>query len=186
MLVPGESTGEERSFSVVRDWQCLADADGEAIVQLWLREGALGDEPRARERLGQVVAHARDADGAVVGVCTVYADTLAQTGQPMYHYRSFVAEAWRSSLVVRALIIEAVRCLEDYAVANDYPCVGIVVELENPRFRHALADVPVWRGPGVRLVYVGRSARGLDVRLQYFRGASLRRRAVPADPVISR
>ncbi len=175
---------QDRSFTIVRDWQCLAQDDADAIVELWLREGALTDRARARDRLPQVVSHARDATGAIVGVCTAYADILPQTGQPMYHYRSFVAAAWRSSLVVRSLILDAVRCLEAYAAENDYPCVGIVVELENPRFRDALADAPVWRASGIRLVYVGRSARGLDLRLQYFRGASLRRvRSTPETTI---
>lgn len=185
MLVSGESTTHDRSFTIVRDWQSLAEADADAIVELWLREGALTEESRARERLAQVVSHARDADGAIVGVCTAYADVLPQTGQSMYHYRSFVAAAWRSSLVVRSLILDAVRCLEAYAADNGYPCIGIVVELENPRFRDVLADAPVWRASGVRLIYVGKSARGLDLRLQYFRGASLRRPRPASEATIA-
>ena len=48
-----------------------------------MKEKAIGDEAQARQRLKEVVLHARDADGEMAGVCTAAAVTLPRLGQPM-------------------------------------------------------------------------------------------------------
>ncbi|MFI4969392.1 MAG: hypothetical protein ACHP7D_04245, partial [Lysobacterales bacterium] len=55
--------------------------------------------------------------------------------------------------------------------ANGYPCIGILLELENTRFRDK-GRMAAWWSP--RFVYIGRSTRGLDLRVHYFRGARLK------------
>lgn len=153
----------------------MPEADAEAIKAFWLREGALTDVAQVTDRLSQVILHVRDKDGSIAAVCTAYPAILPQTGQPMYHYRCFVGSAWRSSHLMRWMTREAIRRLEDYARLHDYPCVGIAMELENPRFRDALATAPIWHARGVQLVFIGKTVRGLDLRILYFRGAHLKR-----------
>jgi len=48
----------------------------------------------------------------------------------------------------------------------------VVLELENTRFGETLRT-PVW--PSTGFVYAGKSGRGLDLRLRYFRGAKLKK-----------
>lgn len=163
-------------FTYVRDWQAMTPESAHAIREFWRGENALGAHPgEAERRLSEVVVHALGDDGRVVAVCSAYPATLAATGQPMYHYRCFIGRQWRTSLLMRTMIRQATICLEEYARTHDYPCVGIVVELENPRFRDTLIHVPVWHSPGLRFVYIGKSPRGLDMRIHYFRGARLKR-----------
>ncbi|MEP7043108.1 MAG: hypothetical protein ABI843_08590 [Dokdonella sp.] len=169
MSDPDSST--EAAFRYVNDWQSMQPADSEAIRAFWLREGAINDEAQIGERVKQVVMHACSADGSVAGVCTAVVATPVQLGQPMYYWRTFVGANWRSTSLVMSLLKRSCTLLEEYARAHDYPCIGVVLELENTRFREK-GRMAQWWNP--RFVYIGRSARGLDMRVHYFKGAKLK------------
>ena len=165
------SASKRPEFDLIVGWPSLPDGDAAAIAAFWRREGAISDEAQIQQRLRQVVMHARDADGDVAGVCTAVPNTSPRLGQPMYYWRTFVGARWRSSLLVIALLKRSCSVLEDYARANDFPCIGVLLELENARFRERGRSA-VWTNP--RFVYIGRSERGLDLRVLYFRGARLK------------
>lgn len=174
--VDDSSSAASGRFHIVPCWQALEPQDAAELLEFWLREGALPDEERARQRLPQVVAYARAVDGGIVGVCTAYVESSKWLGQSVYYYRSFVGAQWRRSRVVMGLMKVGMTTLREYAAAHDFPAVGLMVELESPRFRHALADRPVWRlGQGLDLTYVGKGPRGFDLRVYYFPRARLRR-----------
>ncbi|HEV7491553.1 MAG TPA: hypothetical protein VGO25_12150 [Rhodanobacteraceae bacterium] len=156
-------------FQFVADWQSLDPAEGEAITEFWRREGALNDEAQMKARLPQVVMHAKEGD-SVVAVCTAIPMTPPQFGQPVYYFRSFVGKNWRTTTVFKQLYKRAQVVLEEYARANDFPCIGIMIELEGARFKEKLR-VPIWPQG---LVYVGKSGRGLESRVSYFKGAKLK------------
>jgi hypothetical protein len=72
---------------------------------------------------------------------------------------------------VRPLLRHIRKVLEHYAREHDYPCIGILLELENEGF----ADTLRWaHWPGVDFSYIGVSPRGPDLRICYFRGARLK------------
>jgi hypothetical protein len=163
--------GNAPEFHCVNDWPAVQAAEAEAIRTFWRRERAIDDEPQMTERLKQVVMHACTADGEVAGVCTAVPITPPVLAQPMYYWRTFVGARWRSTPLVMMLLKRSCVLLEEHARANDYPCIGILLELENTRFRDK-GRMAVWWNP--RFVYIGRSPRGLDVRVHYFRGAKLK------------
>lgn len=162
---------DEHTYTIITDWQHLDQATGEAIRAFWLREHANVVGAEAVHRLHEVVAHTVDAHGELAAVATVATKVLPRLGQPMYYYRCFVGAAWRSSKLVRPLLRRTQKVLEDYAREHDYPCIGILLELENAGF----ADTLRWaRWPGVDFSYIGISPRGLELRVWYFRGARLK------------
>jgi hypothetical protein len=162
---------ERQDYRLVTDWQQLDPATGEAIRTFWLRERANVQGDEATRRLAEVVAHIEDANGEVAAVATVATKTLPRLGQPMYYYRCFVGKAWRSRKMVRPLLRHTQKVLESYARENGYPCIGILLELENAGF----ADTLRWaRWPGIDFSYIGVSPRGLELRVWYFRGARLK------------
>jgi hypothetical protein len=162
---------ENANFRYVAHWQTDLPDEGEAVLAFWKRENALGDESTARNRLKEVVLHARNEADEIAGVCTVVPVTLPRLGQPMYYYRCFIGRDWRKSMLVLHLLNRSFEVLEGYARNNNYPCIGVVLELENERFGATLRE-PVWTNTG--FVYIGKSARGLDLRLRYFKGAKLK------------
>lgn len=157
-------------FQFVRDWQSLDPAEAQAISEFWRREGAINDEAQMKARLPQVVMHARDGD-QVAAVCTAVAMTPPQFGQPVYYYRSFVGKAWRTTTLIERLLRRAVQCLEEYAAAHDFPCIGILLELEGARFKDK-GRMPIW--PHTGFIYVGKSGRGLESRVYFFKDAKLK------------
>lgn len=162
---------DKHTYTTITDWQHLDPAVGEAIRQFWLREQANVAGAEAIHRLTEVVAHIVDENNNMVAVATVAVKVLPRLGQPMYYYRCFVGKAWRSSKLVRPLLRHTQHVLEKYARAHDFPCIGILLELENEGF----ADTLRWATwPGVGFNYIGISPRGLDLRVWYFRGAVLK------------
>ncbi|MEO8802462.1 MAG: hypothetical protein ABI304_02335 [Rudaea sp.] len=159
------------SFRFVSHWQMQSRENDDAVLQFWEREDAFTKDINANERLKELVLDARDHDGRVAGVCTVVPMTLPRMGQPLYYYRCFIGAKWRDSRLVYRLLVRAFDVLEAYARTHDYPCIGVLLELENERFDQTLR-APVW--PGIGFVYVGPSGRGLDMRVRYFRGAKLK------------
>jgi hypothetical protein len=159
-------------FQFIPHWKLDHTADDEAILAFWKSEGAVPDGDKAKERLQQIVAHARDATGSVAGVCTVVPIQHPRLGQPLYYYRCFIGKTWRKSRLVFTLLIRAFETLEAYAREHNYPCIGVILELENSRFGNTLRAA-VW--PSTGFIYIGKSQRNLDLRLRYFRGARLKK-----------
>jgi len=162
---------ENSNFRFVAHWQTDLPDEAEAVLAFWKSQNALGDESKARDRLREVVLHARNDADEVAGVCTVVPVTLPRLGQPMYYYRCFIGKNWRQTRLVLHLLNRAFAVLEGYARNHDYPCIGVVLELENERFGETLRE-PVWTNTG--FIYIGKSGRGLDLRLRYFKGAKLK------------
>ncbi|MDE1961994.1 MAG: hypothetical protein KGH80_10370, partial [Xanthomonadaceae bacterium] len=159
------------SFTFVEHWQKSNADDADAVLAFWRRENAIGDEASAKKRLDEIVVHACDANGAVAGVCTAVPITLPRLGQPTYYYRCFIGAQWRKSRLVLGMLKKAGEVLESYACEHGFPCIGIVLELENSRFGQTMQNA-VW--PSTGFVYIGKSQRGLDLRVKYFRGAKLK------------
>lgn len=161
----------EHSYRTITDWQQLDSAVGEAIREFWVREQANVAGDAATRRLAEVVAHVLDEDGELVAVATATPKILPRLGQPLYYYRCFVGKAWRASKLVRPLLRHTQKVLGRYARDHDYPCIGVLLELENEGF----ADTLRWaHWSGVGFSYIGVSPRGLDLRVWYFRGARLK------------
>ncbi len=168
---PADDAAERSGFEIVTGWPALAPHDAEAVRAFWRREGALGNDMDIDRRLAQVVLFARTPDGEVAGVSTAIAMLPPRFGQPMYYYRAFVGKSWRTTALVRELMNRSNDLLEAYARERGFPCIGVLLELENAGFYRALRK-PVWWNP--RFYYVGKSERGLEVRAYYFEGARLK------------
>jgi hypothetical protein len=160
-----------RGFDFVVDWPSPNPASADAIREFWVREGAFNDQAQMTARLPQVVMHACTKDGQVAGVCTAVTMTPPHLAQPVYYWRTFVGKDWRSTPLVMMLLKRSCVLLEEHAIAHNFPCIGILLELENNRFKEK-GRTAVWWNP--RFVYIGRSQRGLDMRMFYFKGARLK------------
>ena len=165
------NTAPSARFAFVVDWPAPSAESGDAIRAFWKREGAFNDEAQMNARLPQVVMHALTPEGEVAGVCTAVVMTPPHLAQPVYYWRTFVGKAWRSTSLVMTLLKRSCVLLEQHAIEHDYPCIGILLELENNRFKEK-GRTAVWWNP--RFVYIGRSQRGLDLRMFYFKGARLK------------
>ena len=172
-----EPGAEQGRFRIVQNWQAMNEQDAADLSEFWQRHGALSGEELIRKRLSQVVVHARTPEGEIAGVSTVDFAVVPQLDQPMYLYRSFIAPPWRKTLLVRRLFTASASCLEEYARVHDYPAIGLIAVLENSRFGEiAGRDRPVWGSGAMRQwTYIGKNAKGREMRVSYFKGARLKR-----------
>lgn len=159
------------SFTYHTCWPEISADDAAAVTAFWQDEGAIAEPQQATERVRQVVMYASDAEGNIAGVCTALPVTPPQLGQPMYYWRTFIGRAHRRSMLMKWLAKRSCELLGEHARANDWPCIGVLVELENARFGER-GRRPVWWDPV--FVYIGKSPRGFDVRVHYFDGAPLK------------
>lgn len=158
-------------FTYHHCWPEISAEDAAWVTAFWQSEGAIAEPQQAAERVRQVVMYACDSAGNIAGVCTAAPMTPPQLGQPVYFWRTFVGQAHRRTMLMKWLAKRSCALLGDYARANGWPCIGVLVELENARFGER-GRRPVWWDPV--FVYIGKSARGFDVRIHYFDGAPLK------------
>ena len=168
---PADRPADTGAFRLVPVWQALTAEEAAAIRAFWQQQQAIAHAEDAEQRLRQVVLYAATREGAIAGVVTALPMLPPRFGQPMYYLRTFVGRAWRTTPLVREMTIRACHLLDAYARERSFPCIGVLVELENARFAQALRR-PVWHHP--RFHYVGLSPRGLEMRALYFEGARLK------------
>lgn len=164
---------DRHEYRTITDWKQLDPATADAIRAFWIREHANVEGAEATRRLSEVIAHVVNENGDLVAVSTATPKILPRLGQPMYYYRTFVGQSGRTSTLLRPMLSHAQEVLERYARAHDFPCIGILLELENTGFSRALRWAN-WHG--VNFSYIGISPRGLELRVWYFRGAKLKTR----------
>lgn len=159
------------SCEFIDAWQCMKPGDAEEVIAFWAREQADVVGERAAQRVKQVIVRVVAGNGELAAISTAEPRTIPRLGQPMYYYRCFVGAAWRDGSLVRPLLRRSFDVLEQWAREHEFPCIGVLLELENPGFAQTLQQA-YW--PGSRFSFIGRSRRGLDLRVRYFRGAQLK------------
>jgi hypothetical protein len=154
----------------------MTQAETEAVRAFWLREGAQVEGAEAARRVHEIVIRTFTADGELAAISTAEPRLIPRLMQPMYYYRCFVGAAWRDSKIlnVRTLLHKTVDALEAWSRERGFPCIGVLLELENGRFGNTLRRA-YWSNQSHNgYSFIGRSARGLDMRVHYFVGARLK------------
>lgn len=155
-------------------WQCTTAGDAEEVIAFWSREHANVSGERAAQRVKELVVRVMADNGELVAISTAEPRIIPRLGQPMYYYRCFVGAAWRDGSLVRPLLRRSFDVLDRWAREHEFPCIGVLLELENPGFTQTLQQA-YWTGS--QFSFIGRSRRGLDLRIRYFRGAQLKARS---------
>ena len=108
----------------------------QAIADFWLAMGAIADPREAHRRAHEVVYLAVNADGAIVGVSTCYVDSLElESARGNYwHYRQFVAPAYRTPQLAGAIVNSTLNYLRDLS-ATTTTVKGVVIALENKKLQ---------------------------------------------------
>jgi hypothetical protein len=145
----------------------LDAAAAEELVAFWAADGAL-DEVEARDRLAEVVCVLRGPDGAITGVCSVFAADVALIGgRRFWIFRSLLPGAGREHAFT--MIEETFAALDaEFDGAAAAP-IGLCVFLDERERR--LRPEAEWRDP--RMIYAGYLPDGRQVRIAYFEGARI-------------
>jgi GNAT superfamily N-acetyltransferase len=153
------------------DWPSTSAEHAAAIKAFWRREGAADENELANVRMPQVVLHVQDREGVVVAVCTAARTDAERLGESMYYYRSFVTAAWRKHGIALSMLQHAEQCLADHARRHNFPCIGILLEVQSRELRE-IGKRAYW--PRTRFSYIGKNAAGNKLFAHYFDGAMLK------------
>lgn len=146
------------------------ESQQEDIRAFWRAEEAM-PERVADERVNEVYALARDTEGKVCAVITVYIKQAPLIMQPVHCFRVFVGEAHRKLDLATVL---TVRTREDLVERHEQDSagdsVGIFTEVESPILAKYRNEA-VW--PSSRMVFVGMNAGGQQCRILYYPGTTI-------------
>jgi hypothetical protein len=108
-------------------------------------------------------------DEGVVGVTTSFLKRNEQLRLDLWHYRGFVAEAHRESMLASFFAMDGTKWLSDrFASGEDTRGAGVLYEIENEGLRMYL-NRGLWL-PSM-FWFIGENARGDHVRVHWFPGA---------------
>lgn len=153
-------------------WQRVDETLTEELATFWLAQRALPSREAAHERARSVAIVARQGDGQIVGVSSVFENRYPKLlNNKLYGYRSFVAPEWRRGLVALELAKRVTEHLEsEHLAGRGGDCIGIVMVMENPDLARG---VSLAIDPRLPFVFIGTDDRGSHVRVYYFKGAEI-------------
>lgn len=154
---------DQLTIDVVRGG--VDDATAGALRAFWAEHAEM-DDAAAAQRLPEVVAVLREADGAIAGACSVFATEVPLiANRPFFVLRSLLPGAARERYF--DLFAAAHAALDaGYDGAEGEP-IGLCALLEEPE-RRARPEAE-WADP--RTIYAGYLADGRQVRVAYFSAA---------------
>ena len=128
------------------------------IIAFWSSNHAIGDPIEAERRVAEVVCVARNPEGEIAGVNSVYEGTLGEPPRPYYFYRLFIRKQDRVlGLAGRMRVICSDRLRSEAATSG---VLGIALVTENAKLMtvalRRLLHRSGWQ-------YLGREALGRDV-----------------------
>ena len=146
-------------YAIQRVYQQLEQPARCEIIVFWLENGALTDFKEAKRRVAEVVLTARNREGEVVGVTSVYPAPLGKEGPVYLHYRMFIRRQDRGVALAKTLVQQTQRLFHTHRELRG-AAPGMIICMENPKLMQ----------PGVQRQfsraawsYAGKDPRGCDV-----------------------
>lgn len=157
------------SYTIDFVYQNLGDDLKKKIIDFWITEGAL-NEDQASKRIDQVSLIAKNEDGFIVGVSTVYKNLYHPIGLHFWFFRAFVGAKYRRSGIVLDFLKAAQKELGiRFNQGHDPDALGILIKIQNPELMKGLHQAVL---PRTGFVYVG-TEDGCHVRISYFENARI-------------
>jgi hypothetical protein len=142
----------------------------EAVMQFWLNSRLLSAE-EAEKRVAEVVMTVRDEQNEIIGISTAYKAFVKQLGHHFYMFRCAIREQERHPGLTSLLLVKTRDHLESIHQNDEgVICKGLMTVVENPRINETRREA-VW--PASKMVYIGATKDGRQIRLYYFKGARI-------------
>ena len=157
-----------QNYRLENVWESKSDELKNEIIQFWLDNNALTARQQAEQRVDQVIFLVRDQSDQIVAVNTAYSQYNQLLGNSFYYYRVFVSAFHRQADLAAQLTLAACDYFNQRFLAGENPAtIGLFTVIENKALKTHLTQA-VWRKV---LTYIGRDAKGNQLRVYYFDGA---------------
>lgn len=164
-------------LDIIPVWKQVTPELKAELVDFWVRTRAIPDPARAAQRADEVICVGRDADGAICAVATAVVRVLPRLQQPMYYFRVFFAKDVRGQNHLPPFFNRCCDVLQAYNAALPTPeSLGVLVEIESRFLASFYKRLYVEE---MDCTFIGYSPRGLQLRVTYFKGATLLPRGLP-------
>lgn len=152
-------------------WQNINDELKEEITDFWIQEGAMADKSSAAARLPQVAFLAREENGAIAAVSSLYEQYNEQLRNHFYYMRAFVPPRFQDSAIGQQLIVHIRDHLNAAFIAGaQRKNIGLMMDVQDPIQQQKYNDA-IWPLSG--MVYVGKTPEGAHQRVVYFSDAHI-------------
>ena len=177
-LFPGESNLRPRAKSIPGAeplpcrfvWGPKDPTLANAIVDFWVREGAIQDRAKAEDRVGQVTSISLDGE-RIAAVSSVFPVEVKQLRFSALGFRCFVGKDYRLGHQSMILTEDTYQQLNRLFTAGSLTprLPGIVYTLQNPAQGNAINEADA---PRTGFFFMGFDDRGFQIRARWFSGAT--------------
>jgi hypothetical protein len=152
-------------------WQTKDEALKQEITAFWIKEGAMANSAAAAQRLPQVIFLAREENGTIAAVSSIYEQYNEQLKNSFYYMRTFIPTRFQETNIAPQLIIHIRDYLnESFVSGSQRKNIGLILEVQDPVLQKKHNDA-IWPESG--MVYVGKNAQGAHQRVVYFSDAHI-------------
>jgi len=158
-------------YDIINVWIHKTPDLKKEIIDFWIKEKALPSVEAAEKRVEQVIAIARDKNGEIAALSSVYEKFSNHLENFFYFYRNYVSPGARKANLGAAMLLAVRDFLEsNYINKIKTRAIGMMVEVENKALQTYKNDA-VW--PLSKMVYIGKNEKGDHLRVYYFKDAKI-------------
>jgi hypothetical protein len=142
----------------------------EEVISFWKSLGVLPNENEAQTRVNQLVYVARH-ESRIVGVSTAQKQNIPRLNdKPFFVFRMLLHPDYRLPGLMDKMTLLTYEYLENLFIQGETECIGLFAVVENAeqneRRREAIT-------PLIKLVFIGNTQNGHQLRVSYFKGAKI-------------
>lgn len=140
------------------------------IVAIWQQHGG-PEDGHVEERLKQLVYIIRNEFNQVVGISTAFKVQIKQLRNYLYAFRCIIVPQYRIPGLASKFLVLTRDFLESIH-ESDGPekAIGVITLVENTKINEHRTEA-IW--PASKMVYIGNSKNGSQIRVYYFKGARI-------------
>lgn len=151
-------------------WISQSGQSRQDIIDFWDANKLLKPGVKGEDRVKEAVLAVRNELGKVIGVSTAFKAHFKQLNNNFYVFRCAIAADSRAPGLMSKIIVETRDFLESVYKKDPEPCVGLITFVENPIINKNRREA-VW--PASKMVYIGETPDGKQIRVYYFKGARI-------------
>ncbi len=158
------------NFEFENQWILQSEQTRQEVISFWNIHKLLKPDVSGTERAKEVVWVVRSPSKSIIGVSTVFKAPFKQLHNNFYVFRCAIAPEFRTLGLSAKILVNTRDFLESIHKNDPDPCVGIMTFVEHPGI-NANKREAVW--PLSKMVYVGSTVDGKQIRVYYFKGARI-------------
>jgi len=157
------------NFEFENQWILQSEQTRQEVIDFWNTHKLLKPDVSAIERAKEVVWVVRTPSKSIIGVSTAFKAHFKQLHNSFYVFRCAIAPDFRIPGLLAKILVDTRDFLESIHKNDPDPCVGILTFVENQGVNANRRAV--W--PASKMVYIGSTANGKQIRVYYFKGARI-------------